>query len=442
MVAAMREPLQIVPEDRVLQFTSLSFDISVWEIWLALGTGARLVLGKKETMRSASELRNLMQRHGVTLAGLLPSLIKILNPAELPELRKLAVGGDRVPAQIATEWSKGRVLFNGYGVTEQTVIATLHQCQGESDQDPPIGKAIANTQVYVLDEEMQLVPVGVAGELYIGGAGLGRGYRGKPELTAERYVPNPYGQGGERLYRTGDLGRWQKDGAVEFIGRKDDQVKVRGYRIELGEIEAALRRLPGVREGAAVVREESGGEKRLVGYVVWSGEESYSGQRLREQLRRSLPEYMVPAVLVKIEQMPLNSNGKIDRKALPAPAWYTEERVSCVAPRSLEEEIIAAIWMEVLGLPQVGVEDNFFDVGGHSLAMTRIHERIQQRFGKKFELVTMFEHPTISALARYLGNGPETQSLDRHSRDQISYRIENQMQHRKRQRKQRSSILS
>jgi len=200
MVAAMRRPMQVVPEDRVLQFTSLSFDISVWEMWLALGTGARLVLGKKETMRSAAELKELMQKHGVTLAGLLPSLIKVLNPTELPELRKLAVGGDRVAAQIARAWSKERLFFNGYGVTEQTVIATLHQCQGESEQDPPIGKAIANTQVYVLDEEMQLVAVGVAGELYIGGAGLGRGYMGRPELTAERYVPNPFAEEeGERL---------------------------------------------------------------------------------------------------------------------------------------------------------------------------------------------------------------------------------------------------
>ena len=297
------------------------------------------------------------------------------------------------------------MLFNEYGPTEATVWTTVFSCRSPMTGPVPIGRAIANTQMYVLDGHMEPVPVGVTGELYIGGAGLARGYLNRPDLTAERFVPDPYGKkAGARLYRTGDLGRWREDGNIEFLGRVDDQVKIRGYRIELGEIEAVLREHAGVGEAVVVVREEEGREKRLVGYVVArQGEEAPGAGDLRKHLAGRLPEYMMPTAFVFLERMPLTPNGKLDRRALPAPdQGRPEQEQGYVGPRTPTEELLCGIWAKVLRLERVGVEDNFFEMGGHSLLATQAVSQTQRLFAIDLELKAMFEAPTVERLARII----------------------------------------
>ncbi|HEX7242145.1 MAG TPA: phosphopantetheine-binding protein, partial [Longimicrobiaceae bacterium] len=272
--------------------------------------------------------------------------------------------------------------------------------------DPPIGRAVANTQLYVLDGRLEPVPVGVAGELYIGGVGMARGYLGRPELTAERFVPDPHrGVAGARLYRTGDVGRRRADGEIEFLGRTDHQVKVRGYRVELGEIEAVLRGHEQVREAVVLLREDVPGQQRLVAYVTGeAGAELTAAElrghlaRLRAYLAERLPEYMVPSAFVVLEQLPVTSNGKIDRRALPAPERASEEEY--VAPRTAVEELVAEIWAELLRLERVGVTENFFQLGGHSLLATQVVSRLRKTLGIEVPLSAMFEQPTVEALTR------------------------------------------
>jgi amino acid adenylation domain-containing protein len=379
--------------DRVLQFASPSFDASVAEVVMALTTGATLVLGTRETLAPGPDLLRLLHDEEVTVATLPPSALAVLPPAELPALRTLMTAGEACPAELVDRWAPKRRFFNLYGPTEATIWSATAACAPGGGR-PPIGRPVANTGAYVLDARGGPVPVGVPGELYVGGAGVSRGYAGRPALTAERFVPDPFGAAGGRLYRTGDRVRWSARGELEFLGRVDEQVKVRGFRIEPGEIEGALRRSEGVADCVVLAREDVPGEKRLVAYVVGGVEAGV----LREHLLRELPEYMVPSAFVALERLPLTANGKLDRKALPAPDFApAEERY--VAPRTPTEEMLAEIWAETLRLERVGVTESFFELGGHSLLATRVISRVRQVFGMEVPLRALFEGPTVAELA-------------------------------------------
>ena len=289
--------------------------------------------------------------------------------------------------------SHGRTVLNAYGPTEASVCTTLFDC-GPDQRRPPIGRPLPNTRTYVLDQRLEPVPIGVAGELFIGGAGLARGYLARPGLTAERFVPNPFASG-ERLYRTGDRVRWRADGELEFLGRLDTQVKIRGFRIEPGEIEAALLAQPGIEHAVVIARDDAVG-KRLVAYLVGRGEVADAGD-LRRKLQQSLPDYMVPAAFVTLDRLPLTPNGKLDRTALPAPEWNAG--ADYVAPRNPLETILAGLFAELLGSNRVGVNDNFFEAGGHSLLAMRLVSHVRATLGVSLPVRTIFMSPTVAELA-------------------------------------------
>jgi acyl-coenzyme A synthetase/AMP-(fatty) acid ligase len=324
--------------------------------------------------------------------------------AALGSLETLLIGGEAFPLSLATEL---RELVNGpilnmYGPTETTIWSSSYTLDGIRGS-VPIGKPIANTAMYVLDANMQPVPVAVPGELFIGGAGVVRGYHGRPELTAERFVPDPFQGNGARMYRTGDLARYRDDGTIEFLGRLDHQVKVRGYRIELGEIEAALSADPSVRETVVVAREDAPGDRRLVAYVVPRGAGAADAHAMRERLRGALPEYMVPSHVILMDAFPQTPNAKVDRKALPAP----HEAVAPVAavfvpPEHDVERVIAEIWRELLNIPRVGAQDNFFDLGGHSLLAVQAHRRMRDAIKPDLSITDLFRFPTVRALADFI----------------------------------------
>ncbi len=411
----------IRPGKRVLQFSPFSFDASVWETVMALRSGATLVLTRQETLASGSDLLRLLQEAHITTATLPPSLLAVLEPSALPELETVVAAGERCTNEIVLKWADGRRFFNAYGPTETTVCATMHPCDPAVEWPfggPPIGTPIANLQCYVVDANFNFQPIGVPGELIVGGAGVAKGYLNRPELTGERFIQNPLGRAkpgfsdkrsvatrGEPLYRTGDLVRWLADGNLEFLGRLDDQVKVRGFRIELGEIESVLREHPGVRDAVVAARDDY-----LVGYIIPSavhepGEEDASGpasSELRAHLRGRLPEYMVPAVFVPVAAFPLSPAGKVDRTALrnsALPASQRDSGAQYVAPRNPIETSLAALCAELLEVERVGVDDNFFDLGGHSLLATRLIARIRDSHHVELPLRTLFEKPTIAGLA-------------------------------------------
>jgi non-ribosomal peptide synthetase component E (peptide arylation enzyme) len=297
------------------------------------------------------------------------------------------------------------VLENQYGPTEAHVVSA-HRLSGDPaswPELPPIGRPVANVRLYVLDEEMRALPVGVTGELYIGGEALARGYLGRPALTAERFVPDPYASApGARLYRTGDLARYRSGGEIEFLGRRDQQVKVRGYRVEVGEVEATLRRHPRVRE-AVVVAHAAGAEKRLVAYVLVENEDDPNPIELRAHLAETLPDYMTPATFVLMREWPLTPSGKVDRRALPAPEEaQTALSNGYVGPRTAAEEVMAEIWAELLGVERVGVMDNFFELGGHSLLAARVAARVREALQCEVPLRRLFETPTVAGLVEYV----------------------------------------
>ena len=389
---------------RVLQFSPFSFDASVWEVAMSLGSGATLILARQEQLTSLEELHELLRREGISVATLPPSVLRLLSSEGLPDLEVVIAAGERCTREIARRWSIGRRFFNAYGPTETTVCATAAECGGLDDRDPSIGRPLPNMDVYVLDERQQPVPIGVPGELYIGGVGLARGYWRRPELTEEKFIRHPFrADGYQRLYRSGDMVKYREDGSLDYLGRVDEQVKVRGYRIELGEIEAQLRLEPTIREAAVAAWEDGGGDKRLVAYLVLNDEEMPSARELKEHLRQKLPEYMVPATYVRIEKIPMTPNGKVDRKALPPPVkGQFESESEYVAPRTETEEILVRIWSEMLGIPRIGIHDNFFELGGHSLLATQIMSRIREELQIEVPLRSLFESPTIADLAEAL----------------------------------------
>ncbi|MCX5385392.1 amino acid adenylation domain-containing protein [Streptomyces sp. NBC_00083] len=397
MVDSLVERFGLDEETRVLQFASFSFDASVWEIMLALLTGGTLVIADEECRAPGQPLVDLINTARVNLAGLPPVVVGGLpEGSTLPADLRLAVAGEAVPASVVERWSSAVRLYNGYGPTEAVVSSTVGGPLTETGR-PPIGRPTNAHRVYVLDHHLRPTPRGVVGELYVSG-GLARGYLGRPDLTAQRFVADPYGPAGARMYRTGDLVRWLPDGQLDYQGRADDQVQLRGFRIELGEISTALLALAGVEQAAVVVSESGDGDRRLVAYVVVS--EPAVAEGLREQLGRSMPEYMVPSAVVALDALPLTAQGKLDRKALPAPDLG--HTLKGRAPRTPVEEILCGLFADILGVAQVSIDDDFFEIGGHSLLATRLVSRARGALGVELPIRALFEARTVVALAGHV----------------------------------------
>ncbi|HYG61595.1 MAG TPA: amino acid adenylation domain-containing protein [Thermoanaerobaculia bacterium] len=401
----------ITPSDHLSQVASPAFDAAVWEIWASLASGATLHLADEATRLSSARLVEWVVERGIT-SGFLPTPLAEAALAEdwpaVTPLRSLLTGGDRLRCGAP---GAGFRLLNHYGPTESTVVGTWCPVPRQEDLAgvPPIGRPISNLRAYLLDRRGWPVPVGVAGEVCLTGAGLARGYLGRPELTAASFVPDPWaGQPGARLYRTGDLGRFLPDGRIEFLGRVDRQVKVRGFRIEPGEIEAMLARHASVRE-AVVVQGEDGA---LVGYAVKRPEADVSEPVLRAFLREHLPEHMVPQALLLLDSLPLTSNGKVDWRALVSPVAGGGQALELTAPRNDLERTIAAAWQEVLGLQMVGVEQSFFDLGGHSMLVLQVQKRLEQALKRPLAVTDLFRYSTIARLAEHLAGGEADESVD------------------------------
>jgi amino acid adenylation domain-containing protein len=396
-------------EDVCCQKTSIGFVDSIFEVLGPLSHGLQLVIADPAAGRDPVALAKLIADASVTRMVMVPSLASTLvseltarqrlSGLEVCTLSGEAFGKDLL--QHLIEALPGCRFVNLYGSSEASADASYYVAGEWTEGIVPIGRPISNTQLYVLDDGGDVVPTGVAGELYVGGAGLARGYFGRPDLTAERFVPSPFGDG-ERLYRTGDLARWRADGELEYLGRLDHQVKLRGYRIELGEIEAALVEHPDVHQAVVMAREDSPGDKRLVAYVVGHAEAVADVAALRVGLKQRLPDYMVPSAIVVLEALPLSPNGKIDRKALPAPEGEAVIRGAYVAPRTAVEQALASIWREVLKLERVGIDDNFFELGGHSLLATRVMALARDALEMELPLRVLFESPTIRELTEWI----------------------------------------
>lgn len=383
----------------VVQLASLTFDASVLEIFTALLGGATLYLVKRDALLSTTDLGRFLQENAISTMVIPPSLLSLIPAGDYSELRTIIVGGETCSGEVAARWASGRVFLNAYAPTEATIYATLMRCESGEGQAPAIGRPIANTKIYLLDEYGELVPMGVVGEIYIGGAGVARGYLNRAELTAERFVPEPYSSlAGARMYKSGDLGRYLRDGNLEFLGRNDFQVKIRGLRIELGEIEARLREHEAVGEAVVLAREDTPGDKRLVAYYTRTekGEGTVGAEELRRHLSSKLPEYMVPAAYVRMEKLPLTANGKLDRKALPQPEFSSRSSRSL---QTAAEVQLCSLFADILNLEHVEPDDNFFELGGHSLLATQLVGRIRKTMGLEISIRALFEAPTVSRLA-------------------------------------------
>jgi amino acid adenylation domain-containing protein len=388
------------PADRVLQFASFCFDASVLEIMLGLHSGAAVVLADRYDLQPGPDLARTIREQGATTTFLPPTVLRLMDPADVPGLTTLTVGGEACPDEFAAVWAPGRHFRNIYGPTETTIWVTSARGDG-TDSPLPIGSPIEGVQCYVLDGNLEPVPVGVPGELCIGGAGVCRGYLGRPELTAERFVPDPFGgRPGARLYRSGDLVRLRTDGALEFLRRIDDQVKVRGYRIELGEVQAALGGHESVRAAVVTTREDVPGDVRLVAYVVAETGHTVDAMVLRTSLRRGLPEYMVPSAFVSVPTIPRTPNGKLDYRALPTPESAATPRPVRTAGTDLERRI-AGVWRDVLRVDHIGADDNFFDLGGNSLLLAKARSGLAETLDREVAVVTLFTFPTVRALASH-----------------------------------------
>ncbi|HEU4653813.1 MAG TPA: amino acid adenylation domain-containing protein, partial [Steroidobacteraceae bacterium] len=393
-IAAQQHHLDIRADDRVLQFARISFDVSLWEIAMSVRAGATLCLIPSALARSSSVARILRDQR-ISAVVFVASSLQFLDGHELPDLRMMIVGGEVCAIELADYWASRCKFVSGYGPTEATVATTLTNYGGGAER-LPIGRAIANTKLYVLDANGEPTPIGVPGELHIGGAALARGYLRRAGLTAARFVANPFGQG-DRLYRTGDLVRYAADGNLEFIGRIDEQVKIRGFRIELGEIESALLSLSSIRQAIVDAREDVPGTKQLVAYFVTSTGMSPSVSELRQHLKRTLPEHMIPAAFVQLSELPTTS-GKIDRKALPAPPREAPRDNSYAPPTTAVQTALATIWSEVLHRDRIGIHDNFFELGGDSIQLIKIVSRVNE-LGINLTARHMFESQTIAELA-------------------------------------------
>jgi acyl-coenzyme A synthetase/AMP-(fatty) acid ligase/aryl carrier-like protein len=405
----MQDAYRLTADDAVLQKTPFGFDVSVWEFFWPLITGARLVLAAPGAHRDPLRIIDTIRKQRVTVAHFVPSMLQAFvahgEVRDCNGLRLLVCSGEELSAETRDRASRllpGTQLENLYGPTEAAIDVTYWSCRNDRSPRVPIGRPIWNTRLYVLDERFEPVPAGVAGDLYIAGAGLARGYLGRPGLTADRFIADPFGPPGSRMYRTGDLARWRSDGFLDFLGRADNQVKIRGFRIEPGEIEAALMRHPAVAQ-AVVIARENRGDRRLFAYVVAQAGQGADTALLQAHLAHSLPEYMVPSAFVALERLPLTPNGKLDRKALPEPN-LTPSQVR--AARTRQEEILCALFADVLGVEQVGVDDNFFKLGGHSLLAMTLISRMRQALDAKMTILSLYEAPTVETLAKRLEYQP------------------------------------
>ncbi len=412
-LCAMARQFGCAEDDRLLAVTTVCFDIAGLELYLPLITGARVEIAPAETGADGFALRTLLERTRPTMMQATPATWRMLLTAGWtghPGLKALC-GGEALPPDLAEELlARAGELWNLYGPTETTIWSTV--CRVERGDRVTIGRPLANTRCYVLDRFGEPVPPGTPGELYIGGDGVADGYLGRPELTAERFVEDPWrtaapgGARTHRMYRTGDLVRHLPDGRLEYLNRVDSQVKLHGYRIELGEIEHHLRARHGIREAVAVVREDSPGDRRLVAYVVAGPGTEPDTAALRDALRGVLPGYMVPSAVVALDDVPLTHNGKVDRKALPAPARSGPDRPAALTTDT--ERTVAAVWRRVLGVPLVGPRDNFFDLGGNSLLLMHVVKELRDTVDPSVTRVDVFRYPTVGDMARHLAAPPPT----------------------------------
>ncbi|MEE4591909.1 amino acid adenylation domain-containing protein [Streptomyces sp. DSM 41524] len=399
LLTGYTEALGLGPGSRVLQFASPSFDAAFAELCKALLSGSTLVMAPSERLDPGAPLAALLTEQRVTQATIPPAALGVMTDGEVPAGLTLLVAGEATPPELAGRWSAGRRMVNAYGPTEATVCATI-SAPLSGVAEPPLGTPIPNAQVRVLDAALRPTAPGVVGELYLSGPGLARGYLNRPAASAERFVADPFGPPGTRMYRTGDLARWTRDGVLMFVGRADEQVKLHGFRIELGEIRSALLRGAPVRQAEVMVREDRPGEPRLVAYAVTEAAAGpLTGADLRAQLAAELPEYMVPAAVVVLDSLPVTPNGKIDRKALPAPEYTTTATGPADEPRTPHEELLRGLFAEVLGLERVGIHDSFFDTGGDSIMSIQLVRRARDA-GVKLTPRDVFEHKTVAALAK------------------------------------------
>ncbi|MEG4490504.1 amino acid adenylation domain-containing protein [Microcoleus sp. D3_18_C4] len=419
---SMREAPGLTESDILLAVTTICFDIAALEIYLPLMVGAKIVLASREVTANGELLLSTLQNCGVTVLQATPATWRLLLAAgweSSPQLKMLA-GGEALPRELADRLlEKGGSLWNMYGPTETTVWSTtchvnaLESRHRRQNVPETIGRPIANTEIYILDGNLQAVPVGIVGELHIGGDGLARGYLNRPELNAEKFISHPFrDRPGARLYKTGDLARYLSDGNIEYVDRIDNQVKVRGFRIELGEIEAALSQHPNVRQAVVVVREDEPGNKCLVAYAVLSQEGAIAASELRSFLKEKLPEYMLPSAFVLLDALPLTPNGKVDRKALKAPDTENFPLNAALAPRTPEEQLLAEIWSNVLGVKQIGIGDNFFELGGHSLLATQLIAKVRETFQVELPLRSLFQSPTVESLAEAIAIAKAQQAIE------------------------------
>jgi amino acid adenylation domain-containing protein len=437
----MQDAYRLDATDRVLQKTPFSFDVSVWEFFWPLMAGAVLVMARPEGHKDSAYLAETIRSENITTLHFVPSMLQVFLQESVEtctSLRRVVCSGEALPRTLQDRFlaRSQAQLHNLYGPTEAAIDVTAWTCRADGDQRPvPIGHPIANTRMYVLDRYGQPVPTGVPGELHIGGRNLARGYLNRPELTAERFIDHPFDPtSGARLYKTGDLARFRDDGAIEFLGRLDHQVKLRGFRIELGEIEAALARHPRVLEAVVTARGQGSGDARLAAYLTADpqGEEAPATGELITYLRERLPEYMVPSTFTVLPAFPLTPSGKIDRKALPEPqAIRPELATRFVAARDGLEGSVAGLWHKLLGVEQVGIHDNFFDLGGHSLLMAELRTELAA-LGHEVSMVELFQHPTVGSLAAHLNRPADSPAeTSRNAQDRAEHRRQsrNRRQH-------------
>ncbi|WP_442939133.1 non-ribosomal peptide synthetase [Nostoc sp.] len=436
---------RLTPEEVILQLAPISFDASTFEIWGCLLNGGRLVIYPPNTP-SLEELGQIIQQYQVTTLWLTAGLFHLIVDEKidaLKSLRQLLAGGDvlSVPhVQKFLQTVENCQLINGYGPTENTTFTCCHPITAplQLNVSIPIGRPIANTQVYILDNNLQSVSIGEAGELYIGGDGLARGYLNRPDLTAEKFISHLFDNNlATRLYKTGDVARYLPDGNIEFLGRIDNQVKIRGFRIELGEIEREIAQHPDVREIVVLAPQDETGEKQLTAYVVPHQNSSYTSKQLRSFLEQRLPNYMVPSAFVLLESMPLTVNGKVDRQKLPAPSRERPQlEQAYIAPQSDLERLLAGILSDLLKIDRIGIDDNFFDLGATSISILQVAARVKQELGIELPTVKLFQYSTIGSLANYLHSNQNSQP----SSDKLQNRAQRQQAARTRRRNHQQGV--
>lgn len=440
LVLAQIKIFNVRPESRVVQYASFSFDASVSEIFMALISGARLYMISREIMLSQNGLLRTLKENAITTITLPPSILTLLPESELPHLETIISAGEACTKNIVNRWQKNRRFINAYGPTESTVCTTCNVVEEMMDGDNiPIGSAIDNLQVYIVDADFTPVPIGVAGELLIGGIGLARGYFDRPDLTAERFIPNPWwDEPGGRLYRSGDLVRYLPNGKIEFLGRIDQQVKIRGLRVELGEIEAALQDHEDIENVAVLARRDKTGETRLAAYYISHSGHDISFETLAGFMKKKLPPYMTPSTFLRMNDFPLTQNGKIDRKSFPDPFFqHQTKRTDVIKPKNEIERTVAEAWRNVLSIGQVSINDNFFEIGGHSLAMVKLHAALQETLKTEFSVVELFQYPTIASQALFLSTDKQEESALRDAETRAERQRNHMAEQRQRMRNRR-----